>query len=329
MLAECTYPSSVSSTHKYRQEGSPTMPSRRRLLQAVGAATTVVLAGCASSLNEQSTEQTYTLSIQRIDQSPVEHALYEPDESALFGDPERAALAGILPSGRHTTYGYRPLAEDAYVERDGVYYQTKYVVTGRKWMARPLVSATPVSREDVPDDAVVVDDLERPSARVVKILHTHTQGGSTADLLRDGAYVLRRPAELESRLVEGDLDGRVVTMTPDGAWAYRLAVTRERIPETAYTAFAVEVADSRARFREVVFGARIDANLSPSGVSADARQLLERTIRTGTHNATEPLPDAFTALMTALGLGRDSESGRLLWYDGQLYRYGLYVDQPS
>ncbi|MFB6107610.1 MAG: hypothetical protein ABEJ82_02065 [Haloplanus sp.] len=305
------------------------MPSRRRLLQAASAATTVALAGCANSLSNQSTERTYTLSIQRIDQSPVEHALYEPDESALFGDPERAALADILPDGRHTTYGYRPLPEDAYVERDGAYYQTKYVVTGRKQMDRPLVRAASIPKEDVPDDAVVVDALERPSARVVKILHTHTHGSSASAPLRDGAYVLRRPAELESRLVDGDLDGRVVTMTPDGTWAYRLDVTRERIAETAYTALAVEVADSHESFRNVVFGSRIDADLSPTDLSSDVRQLLEQTIATKTHDESEPLPSAFTALLTALGLERESENGRLLWYDRQLYRYGLYVNPTN
>ncbi|MBP2251006.1 hypothetical protein J2754_001327 [Halarchaeum solikamskense] len=301
------------------------MPSRRRLLHAAGAATAAAFAGCAST----PAERTYALSIQRIDQSPVEHALYEPDADSLFGDPERTALADVLPDGRHTTYGYRPLPRDAYVERDGTYYQTKYVVTGRERVDRPLVRATPVPREDVPDDAVVVDALDRPSARVVKILHTHEQSGSTSDLLRGDAYVPRRPAELESRLVDGDLDGRVVTMTPDGSWAYRLDVTRTRILETRYTAFAVEVADSRASFRDVVFGARIDAELSPSDLSSDARQLLERTIRTETSDATEPLPDAFEALLTALGLERESENGRLLWYDGGLFRYGLYVDRPS
>jgi len=53
----------------------------------------------------------------------------------------------------------------------------------------------------VPDDAVLIDTLEQPSARALKILHsyTHTDGEtSTAELLRGDAYVLRRPSERES-----------------------------------------------------------------------------------------------------------------------------------
>lgn len=78
----------------------------------------------------------------------------------------------------------------------------------------------------------------------------------------------------------------------DSRTEYRLTVSRERLLEPAQTALAVEVAESRAAFREVVFGSRIDVDLRALG------------------------------LWTVDG----AANGRLLWYDGALYRYGLYTD---
>lgn len=228
------------------------------------------------------------------------------DNDTLFGDPARTALAAILPDGQHTTYGFEPLPEDAYVEYEGNYYQTANVITGRKQMERTLVRAEPLPETaDVPDDAILVDELSQPTARVVKILHNNavTDGkGSSAELLRGDAYVLRRPVERESRLATGDLDGRVVTMTDGGSWAYRLTVTHERITETAHTGLAIEVANSRPQFRDVVFGSRIDVELTPENLSADVRSLLEDAVRQEAYEETVPLSETFEALLTALGL---------------------------
>jgi len=186
----------------------------------------------------------------------------------------------------------------------------------------------------VPDDAVLIDTLEQPSARALKILHsyTHTDGEtSTGELLRGDAYVLRRPSERESRLATGDLDGRVVTMTESGTWAYRVRVTREQIVETAYTALAIEVADSRAQFREVVFGSRIDAELTPATLPTDAQEILDQAIARKTYTETAPLSESFDTVLEALGLGAvdTGVTGKLLWYDGEFYRYALYVSPPT
>lgn len=326
-----------SERHLELAGGSPSDMDayRRRALGTVGATTLAALAGCTTGdlFGSGESRRSYTLDVERISVSPVEHALYEPDDGALFGDPARTALAEILPEGRHTTYGYEPLPDDAYVERGGTYYRTVNVVTGRERMERALVRAESVPEEEVPDDALLVDELDRPVARVVKILHSYavTDGEtSTAELLRGDAYVLRRPAETESRLGTGELDGRVVTMTAGGSGAYRLSVTREPITETAHTALAVPVADSRERFREVVFGSRIDADLAPDDLAPDVRDLLETAVRRESYEATAPLPEAFETLLGALGLDTDeSVNGRLLWYDGGFYRYALYVGDAS
>ncbi|MFA1611861.1 hypothetical protein [Halobellus rubicundus] len=311
------------------------VPSRRTLLRSAAAAGLTAVAGCAAlpSFGTDDAGPEYTLTADRIDASPVEHALYEPDEDdPLFGAPARTALDSILPDGRYTTYGYESLPAGAYVRHDGIYYRTESVVTGRERMTRPLVRVEEVAEESVPEDAVLVDDLDRPSARVVKILHANAQTdgeSGSADLLRGEAYVLRRPAELESRLASDDFDGRVVTMTESDTWAYRVRVTRRPILETAYTALAIEVADSESAFREVVFGSRIDAELAPGDLAGDAREVLERCLSRGRHAETAPLSPGFDAVLEALGVDtvETAATGRLLWYDGELYRYGLYVDE--
>ena len=316
-------------------------PSRRRLLQATAPAILAGLAGCTSEgfgNSDQSTE--YTLSIDTVAASPTEHALYEPSDDLLFGDPARAALADIIPEGTHRTYGYTPLPEDGYVAGEGRYFQIKTAITGRQEMDRTLVRV-----EELDDDAVAesdgrtgeaaihVDSLDRPSARALKILHTNstTDGtGASAELLRGDAYVLRRPAERESEVATGEFDGQIVSMTKDGGFPYRVSVSTDSISETEYTTQAIPVADSEAAFREVVFAAEIDAEVGDASLSTAARELLDRTLG-GEHSELTPLSTAFERMLAALGLAGVDESvnGRLLWYDNSLYRYGLYVHDPN
>ncbi|WP_246055719.1 hypothetical protein [Halonotius roseus] len=292
------------------------------------------LAGCTSSGFSNSDQPTeYTLSIDTIDASPTEHALYKPSDDPLFGDPARTALAAIIPDGTHRTYGFTPLPEDSYVAGEGRYFQIDSAVTGRQEMDRTLVHVESIDDDAVDSDAIHVDSLDRPSARVIKILHSNsaTRGaGSTADLLRDDAYVLRRPAERDSRLASGDLDGRVITMTEDGGFPYRVSVTTESIRETGYTTRAIPVADSEAGFREIVFATEIDAELDDESLSTAARDLLDRALG-GEHTESTPLSTEYEAVLAALGVADadDSLNGRLLWYADQLYRYGLYIDHPD
>lgn len=310
--------------------------SRRRVLQLTGTVPLVTLTGCTSSVFGSSGNQPeYTLNIDTIEASPVEHALYEPSDDDLFGQPAQTALEEILPTGRYTTYGYTPLPDDAYAEHDGTYYQMETVVTGRKDVKRTVVQVSPVKEENIPDDAILIDSLKRPSARVLKILHAYTRSDgktSTADLLHGDAYVLRRPTERNSRLATGDLNGRVVTMTESGVWAYRVHVTQDVITEPAYTAMAIPIAESREAFREVVFGSRIDSELSPENVSQKAQRILEEAIEKGQYAETVPLSTGFETILDLLNVN-DSDSqvvnGRLLWYDDGYYRYSRYINNPS
>lgn len=310
--------------------------SRRRFLQFTGTATLASLTGCSSSILTSANKQPkYTLHIDAIDNSPVAYALYSPSNDELFGQPAKTALQAILPTGRYTTYGYTPLPDDEYVEHNGTYYQTKNIITGRKDVKRTVVRVSPVKEENVPDDAILIDSLKQPSARVLKILHSYSVSNgesSSADLLHGNAYVLRRPAEKNSRFVTGDLNGRVVTMTESGTWAYRVHVMREVITEAAYTALAILVAESREAFRGVVFGSRIDAELVPENVPPKARRILEEAIGSGQYTETAPLSPEFERALDLLGIGNtnsESVNGQLLWYDNEFYRYSLYINNPS
>jgi hypothetical protein len=120
-------------------------------------------------------------------------------------------------------------------------------------------------------------------------------------------------------------------MKPGGPWNYRIETERRRLSETAYTTLALEVAPSREQFREVVFDTRIDADLSGESLQADVRSTLDRARSRGRYVETTPLSGPFEALIDRLGLGTVDEAanGRLLWYDGSLYRYGLYVRETD
>ncbi|WP_096389861.1 hypothetical protein [Halopenitus persicus] len=334
------------------------MPAtRRRALQLVGATTTAALAGCSMPevFDSESTATEYTLRVDRISTTPIEHALYDPDDSPLFGDPARTAIAAILPEGRHMTLGYTPLPADAYLhdERTDTYHQVKRVVTGRRRRERTLVRLTPVSNADSgspgtdassgsgsgaapePDeDPLVIETLDRPDERVLTILYSHhvTDGaGASSELLRGDAYVLRRPAERNGRLAAGDLDGRTVAIDAESRRTYRIDLRSETLREPEHVVTAVRVADSPAAFREVVLETRVDAEIDRGRLSADADDLLDRAIARGEYTETAPRSDAFRTLLAALGLERieSSANGRLLWDGQSLYRYALYVSEPS
>lgn len=308
---------------------------RRTALQVAGTAGLASLAGCSALADLFSQDaREYALTVDSVAESPVEHALYDPADEALFERAASAALADILPDGRHETTGFEPLPADSYVEHDGRFFQTDAVVTGRERVERTLVRAERVDPDGVSGDVTPVESLPEASARVVKILHSNAAGGGSdaaaADLLENGAYVLRRPAELEGPIA-GDLDGDVVSMDADGHWTYRLRIDTESVREPVYETFAVEVAADTDAFRDVVLATRIDADLSGTTLEPATRRRLDDAIEAGTYRETTPLDPPYRRLIEHLGLadvdvGKD---GLLLWYEESLYRYGLYVSPVS
>lgn len=308
------------------------MVSRRQTLRVAGSAVTVGLAGCSRDAFGPEDATAYELHVDRIATEPVPWALYEPDDGDLFGEPARTALDTVVPEGQYTTHGFVPVPEGSYVEHEGRYFRMEQFVTGRSTLERPVVRVESVDEEAVPDDAVAVDSLDQPSARPLKILHAHavTDGASgAADLLQGDGYVMVRPAGRESRLATG-LDGRIVTMTEDGAFAYRVDVRRERLTLTDHTVAAVVVAESRDMFREVVLGSQVDVDVETVDLPADARDLLDGAIARGRYTETGDPSAAFETLLRRLGFEVDeAETGRILWDAGSLFRASLYVSEAD
>ena len=307
------------------------MVSRRQALQVAGTAVAAAFAGCSSDvLGNEPAGPRHELHVDRIATEPVRWALYEPDEGELFGDPARDALDAILPEGRHRTVGYAPVGEGNYVEHEGRYFRTESFVSGRAAVDRPVVRAEPIAESSVPEDALLVDSVAQPSARVVKVLHSHsvTDGASgSAELLRGDAYVMVRPAERESRLVD-DLDGKVVTMTDDGGWPYRIEVRHETVTLPEYTTFAVVVAESEAAFHEIVLASAVDVDLTTTPLSEDATELLDRAIGRNGHRENGDPSEGFEALLHGLGFNvGEAETGRILWYGESLFRASYYVNR--
>ncbi len=187
------------------------------------------------------------------------------------------------PDGDHTTVGFKPVPEDAYVEHEGSYFQIKYVVSGRETVDRELISVESVEDEDIPDDPLEVDTLDDVDERILSLLHVHTHFGgesAIADALREDAFVLRRPAERDSQLASGDLDGEIVTMTDSQSFAYRIQRSTTELHEPKYTALAVPVAASHSTFRETLLSTEIDAELDSTPLETAVREILEEAIET-------------------------------------------------
>lgn len=303
---------------------------RRTALQTAGTAGLAALAGCPLL---SSNHYEYTLTVEPVGQSPVDHALYDPGEEPLFHEVARDALDAIVPDGRYTTDGFEPLPTDAYVEDGGQFYQTKTTVTGRERMERTVVRADRLEGDSVPDDAVPVDSLSDVSRRIVEVLAGYRATDRSRDpdeLRREAAYVLRRPAEL-AESVGDELDGAAVRTGPADDAVYDISFTTERITEPVVESFAVAVATDRQAFHDVVLATRVDAEVAGADLDHEVRRVLDDVVETGETSETTPLTPPFERLVERLGVADVdvSRDGQLLWYDETLYRYGLYVNPAS
>jgi len=199
-------------------------------------------------------------------------------------------------------------------------------------MDRTVVRADRLDLGSVSAETVPADSLSAVSGRIVEILHEYhaTDGsGGSDDLLRAGAYVLRRPAELADSVSE-ELDDAAVTMDPGGNWAYHVSLATERITERVVETFAVAVAGDQQTFRDVVpppastRKSTTRAWTTRSGVRSGTSSSSARRARRRRSPPFERLPERLG--LGDVGVGRN---GRLLWYDERLYRYGLYVSPAN
>ncbi|WP_254537818.1 hypothetical protein [Halomarina litorea] len=301
------------------------MPSTtRRALLASAASGGLLLAGCSTSpLSESESGPTYQLVVRSFDGTLSEAALWSP--GSPFDDTRERALDTLFESGSVTATGYEPVPDGVYVERDGTYYEVATVLTGRERVERPVVRFDALPEEESESvSATRAESLPRVDERVAKILHVHERSGGShpTDLLDDGGYVLRYPAEREGAYTASDpvervrIHGRV----------YRVRVATETLAEPVYTAHAIEVAGTEAAFADVATASIVDETVDPATLPEGARDLFRRALAADGVKETRPFSDAFAALLDVLGLGDEATNGRHVLYGGEPYRYALYVN---
>lgn len=314
----------------------PAVPSSRRRVLAGGAGALAALAGC-SALTSDSRTFEYALTLERVESPIGDHVLWTPplsDDTPMAAE-RRTALRAATDGERYMTYGYEPLPDGEYAERNGTYYRVGSVVTGRERIARSVLRLEWVGRIDelerVPEHTPV-DDLPPldGNAAIIAFLAArarHTGGGAPWESIERGGYVYRRPGE---SVLAPDPDYEY--LTTHGV-VLRVRVSREVIPEPEYTAVATPVASSRAGFRDVIDAAVVDVHLSRGDLTDAARDVLGRA-GLDPYRETTPLSSGFEELLIALDLRefldareRRATNGRYLALGDRYYRYGLYVNE--
>ncbi|WP_436907557.1 hypothetical protein [Halosimplex marinum] len=314
-------------------------PSRREFLAAAGVAAGTVLAGCGAVEGLSGERQlTYTLDAGRIGTSLAPLALWEPPGDPRPWTADYAANVDAAVAGeRPTTYGYPPIPDGEYVERDGTYYRLSVVTTGLERTERPVLRLKWVGRLDELDDPpgrVRYPALTRLDRRAVKIAylaarHREMGGSPPGNVAEAGGYVYRR-----------GYDGPSSGLAPDPLHDYveyngtvlEVAVERREFAEPARTGVAIPVADSEAGFERALDGELVDARLDPDSLSEDQRLMLYRD----GYEETTPLSEGYRELLADLGLADaldaagepppSAENGLFLALGEEYYRYGLYVN---
>lgn len=309
--------------------------ARRQLLQAAGFATVAGLAGCTMRevLNGADSES-YHLEIEPFGESLIESTLYEPSTNEPFAEPAETALSAVLPDGEHTTYGFKPTPEEAYVEDDGQFFQLTYVVSGRRAIERDVILLEPLDDETaLPEEPPQPEEFTQTTKRVLTLLHTHHLTGADSpvdDELDNGEYVLRRPAERESRLASGELDETVFAMTDGSAFAYRIHRKTNRLREPRYVLRAIPITDSETEFTETLRATEIDSELNPETLAPGVETIIEEAIMQS-YSEESPISDSFDSTLGLLNVDTAELPlfNAALWYDEAPYRYSVLYENTD
>lgn len=321
------------------------MPSRRDLLAGASGLALSALAGCQSlaDVGSSDPEYEYALSLDRVD-SLAERALWKPTgDRDHWSDERRAAWRTATDGGEYTTYGYAPIPDDEYTERDGTYYALTTEITGQKRIERSILRLRWVGREDDlddPPDATPMDELPPFDGNAAMLAYfaargRHSGGGAPWESIERGGVVYRNADEAESELVpEPDHEYLKTHGT-----VLRVDVVRRTLPEPEYTTTARRVADSEEAFAPVAEAALVDAYLDTYSLSTAEGDILREARRQQSYAETTPLSDSYRSVLEALGLegslyfggGKDPESvnRKFLKWQGDHYRYSLYVNDSE
>lgn len=321
------------------------MPSRRGFLAGTASLSLPLLAGCQSlpAVGRSDTRYEYSLSFDRVD-SLADQALWKPTGDSDYWNAERrAAWKAVTDGESYVTYGYRPIPDERYTERDGIYYGLSTETTGQKRIERSILRLRWVGREDAlddPQDATPIEDLPPFDGNAAMIAYfaargRHSGGGAPWDAIERGGVVYRNAETVESELVPAPEHEYVSTH----GTILRVEVVQRTLPEPEYTTTARKVADSAAAFAPVAEAALVETYLDTHSFSAPARRILQEARRQESYAETTPLSDEYENVLEALGLeesiyfggGREPEGtpSKFLKWQGEHYRYGLYVNEAE
>lgn len=311
--------------------------SRRSFLAAAGSLGAAALAGCSFSLGDADPSLSFTLSTDSVGTSLAPAALWSPPENPSPLSRHTAdRVADTLAGERPTTYGYRPVPEGEYVERDGAYYELQVVATDLREIDRPVLRADwvgDVEQLEDPPEYVRRADLPPLDRRAVNAAYLAARaeefdGGAPWHIVERGGYVYRRLDVAESELAPDPQHSHVAF----NGTLLALSVDVVAIEEPAYTGDAVRVAGSKAAFERALDADLVDARIDESDLSDEQQRILAR----GSYEETTPLSDAYRSLLEALQF-RDllhtnpsraprGKNGQHLALGDRYYRYGLYVN---
>jgi hypothetical protein len=274
----------------------------------------------------------------RIGESLAPKVLWEPEDhhSVPFNNRNEAVRA-TAAGDRPTTYGYRPIPTDQYVEYDGTYYALDIVVTGVTEIDRHVLRLMWVGDTDDledPPEAIEHGDLPPIDRHAVKPAYFAARarehdGGAPWDIIEEGGYVYRHLDDTTSELApEPEHDHVRFNET-----ILKVTVETKTLTEPAYTGVRIPIADSRAAFERSLDGSMVDARIEKSTLSGEAKTILSR----GEYTEETPLSQAYEEVIRALGLREllhtddppTAENGLHVSYDGTYYRFGLYVNPAN
>jgi hypothetical protein len=319
--------------------------SRRQALAGGLAGLVAASAGCAGlDYGREEPARRLQLRLFREGETLRERVVVDLADTPLERD--EAAFAAVRDSEPYTTQGHRPFGsrpdDPVYTRHEGTYYRLSSVVVDETRVPRPVLRLFAVESQSADtDDIISAVDLPPADRRAVEVAHMAArargdEGGVPWGLVQRGGSVYPPDATESSVLLAADGPDRVRYRDT----TYRVDVARESFHEPVYEATARPVAANPARMEAILRARFVDARVTGTELSADARNVLE-TARTDGYSEAHPYSEAYQTVLKRLherayvdgdienDAGVHDEGRRLLRYDDVYYDSRLaFVDAP-
>ena len=329
-------------------------PSRRRVLAGGLAATIGAVSGCLDESvtggpTDDGRKRVLRLLLSDAGETLRENRVDDPEERDPIWD--EAAFEAVRAGESYTVQYRKPFfstdGDPTHAVHEGTYYRLGSVVVDEAAATRPVLRLFGVEgdgtegTDERDTGGVDAETLPRGDRRAVRIAHFAARargntGGIPVDLVERGGYVYRNQDAVEaSALLPADGPDRVSYRDT----TYRVAVERERFYEPVYRATGEVVAESPGQMETVLRALNLGPRVSKEGLSADAREILERAMFGG-YEESHPYSGAYEEVLIALNerayldgnvrkdAPRQWTGSRMLRYDDRYYDYRL-VFKPA